>query len=80
MSYQLRYREDPRGEFTNVTVNSTMTTLINLLPKTTYKVQIRANNSIISSNNATINNNTETRSEHGYTQVVSTFLIRPVHK
>ena len=49
INYEIKYRRTPGGKFTKVTSTKAMITLYNLLPETTYEIEVRANNySIIS--------------------------------
>ena len=63
INYQITYTLDPKGEIiTDIIVSEiTLTTLTNLLPRTTYSIDVRANNSIISNASAVVNKTTSPR-------------------
>ena len=61
INYRIKYRENPGREFPPVTSTKAMVTLDNLLPETTYEIEVGANNSIISDTNTTIMNKTTER-------------------
>ena len=70
INYLITYRKDPNSEEIIKVNNSPnrMTTklLKNLLPNTSYMITVRANNSIMSDNNAVKNGTTKARSESEY--------------
>ena len=63
INYEIKYREYPGGEFTTVTSTEAMVMLDTLLPETTYEIELRANNSIISHANTRIMNKTTERTQ-----------------
>ena len=63
INYEIKYRKDQGEEITTVTTTEAMITLDNLLPETTYEIEVEANNSIVSDTNTKIMKTTLKRTQ-----------------